>query len=299
MINVVEPKAEIWKQEGYDLASIWRHIAKCARVCYQSSPKNKDESDYEFLVRTIFRGIDVLHDDYNNYFTMHVHGSVLEHGTVHLKIPIGLVHLINKYNSNHYSEVYEDFKYAYITTNMRVLFDNKWFNDLMMIDSSNDSLNKYYDRTTVNIITDIGVSREFNRHRVHSISEESTRYCAYDKDKFNNNISIVKLPWIENKDYNEALPDNNKLLEDWNAIDWYIHAVSVANTAYKKLRELGWTAQQAREVLPLNTKTQIVHTAYNYDWINWISLRHKEISGKVHPCMKEIANQIYNLQIRL
>lgn len=295
MINVIESRVEEWKQEGYDILSIWKHIAKCARVCYQSKPKNKDESDYDFLVRTIFRGVDVLKDSYNEYFTMTVHGSVLEHGTVRLRIPNdGMIPASHKYVNNPYSEVYSDVAFDYITTNMRVLFDNKWFDDLHYIDTNKDRENKYYDRTTINIITDIGVSREFNRHRSHSISEESTRYCAYDKDKFNNNISVIKLPWIETKDYNEKLPNNDKLLKDWDAIDWYIHSICIANTAYKKLREFGWTAQQAREVLPLSTKTQLVHTTFNYKWYNWITLRYNEVSGKVHPCMKVIANEINN-----
>lgn len=175
------------------------------------------------------------------------------------------------------------------------MFDNKWFDDLVYLDSNEARENKYYDRISINIITDIGVSRELNRHRCHSVSEESTRYCAYDKDKFNNNISVIKLPWIESNDYDKKLPINSKLLKDWDAIDWYIHSICTANTAYKKLRELGWTAQQAREVLPLSTKTQIVHTAFKHDWNNWITLRFKEISGKVHPCMKEIANKINDL----
>lgn len=293
MINVIEPKVEIWKQEGYDMLSIWKHIAKCARVCYQSTPKNKDESDYNFLVRTIFRGVDVLENIYNEYFTIQVHGSVLEHGTVRLRIPNNDLFTIGrKYSFNPYSEVYTDSDFHYVTTNMRVLFDNKWFNDLKYLDTNKDRENKYYDRTTINIITDIGVSREFNRHRSHSISEESTRYCAYDKDKFNNNISVIKLPWIETKDYDEKLPINSKLLKDWDAIDWYIHSICTANTAYKKLREFGWTAQQAREVLPLNTKTQLVHTTFDYNWRNWINLRHEEVSGKVHPCMKVISDKI-------
>ena len=60
MIKVVNPSVELWKQDGYDLESIFKHIAKCARVCYQSTPKNKDENAYDFLVRTVFKGHDFL-----------------------------------------------------------------------------------------------------------------------------------------------------------------------------------------------------------------------------------------------
>ncbi len=290
MINIVNPNVEIWKQTGFDLDSIWKHIARCARVCYQSTPKNNNESDYQFLVRTIFKGVDVLHESYNEHFMLKVHGSVLEHGTVHLRFP-SIV--FNKYKNNHYSEVYTDEKFDYVTTNMRVLFENRWFDDLNFIDE--DDSFKYYDRITVSFITDIGVSRELNRHRIHSISEESTRYCAYDKDKFGNNISIVKLPWIKDEQYLECFPEHNRLFDSWNDIDWYCYAMAVANTVYNKLRNLGWTAQQARQVLPLSTKTQVVHTAFKFNWHQWTNLRCDEVSGKVHPCMKEIANRLKSL----
>lgn len=39
MIKIVNPSVEVWKQEGYTLDAIWKHIARCARVCYQSTPK--------------------------------------------------------------------------------------------------------------------------------------------------------------------------------------------------------------------------------------------------------------------
>lgn len=58
MIKVVNPSVEVWKQEGYTLDAIFKHIAKCTRVAYQSTPKNKDEDAYDFLLRTIFKGND-------------------------------------------------------------------------------------------------------------------------------------------------------------------------------------------------------------------------------------------------
>ena len=58
MIKVVNPNVEFWKQEGYSRDAIWKHIARCARVCYQSVPKDDGESAYQFLVRTLFRGVE-------------------------------------------------------------------------------------------------------------------------------------------------------------------------------------------------------------------------------------------------
>lgn len=39
MIKVVNPSVEIWKQDGYTLDAIFKHIAKCTRVAYQSTSK--------------------------------------------------------------------------------------------------------------------------------------------------------------------------------------------------------------------------------------------------------------------
>ena len=65
MIKVVNPSVEIWNQEGYTLDDIFKHIARCARICYQSTSKNNGETDYGFIVRTLLKGIDVINQPYD------------------------------------------------------------------------------------------------------------------------------------------------------------------------------------------------------------------------------------------
>ena len=331
MIKVVNPSVEIWKQDGYTLDAIWKHIARCARVCYQSTPKSKDEDAYNFLLRTIFKGHDFFGyhkvdpnnsakgklspNAYGNVDLTSLHLSCCEHGTVHLKFPGFMPRAAaiweNIYRSNKYSKTNEHEGYLYVTTNLRVIIENYAIDTLEFIDNTPNCL-YYIESTTVNFITDIGASRELNRHRVNSISEESTRYCRYNADKFGNNISVAKLPWIPDVDavsgchsysqrfytddeiyYNGIISD--KYAVDWNAIDWFLYGLQIANLVYCKCIELGWTAQQAREILPLNTKTQVVHTAFVGDWQHWLKLRSNEASGKVHPCMKELADKLVKL----
>lgn len=307
MIKVVNPSVELWAQEGYTLDAIWKHIAKCARVCYQSTPKNNGETDYGFIVRTLLKGKDVVNKDYYNIKTCHL--SVFEHGTVHLKYRLFIIKdfaQANKFINNHYSKTKEDDGYLYVTTNMRVLIENNWMNELEFIDTTPDCP-YYYERKTINFITDIGASRELNRHRVNSISEESTRYCRYNANKFGNNISVTKLPWINIEDSacqgyvtglysdNEICNDNkivSHFTENWTAINWFLYGLQIANLVYCKCIELGWTAQQAREILPLNTKTQVVHTAFLDDWIHFIDLRSNGVSGVPHPMAKELADEV-------
>lgn len=310
MIKVVNPSVELWKQEGYTLDDIWKHIARCARVCYQSTPKNNGETDYGFLVRTLLKGKDIVNRHYYNIEKIKTcHLSVFEHGTVHLKYRLFMVKdfaQASKFINNHYSKTKEDDGYLYVTTNMRVLIENNWMNELEFIDTT-PNCPYYAERTTVNFITDIGASRELNRHRVNSISEESTRYCAYDKGKFGNRITVSKLPWIPDVDadgqyYSRGFYGDDEIFYDnyiqghycdgWTAIDWFLYGLQICDLVYRKTRELGWTAQQAREILPLNTKTQVVHTAFVDDWEHFIDLRSNGTSGVPHPMAKELADEV-------
>lgn len=317
MIKVINPNVEQWFQEGFTLDAIWEHIARCTRVAYQSTPRNKNENAYDFLLRTIFRGVkpeDIKRENISKY-----HLSCCEHGTVHLKYPAcvmprAAIQFNARLRRNKFSRWNEHNGYIYVTTNMRVLIENNWTEELEWIDAT-PNCPYYSGRSTFSFITNIGVSRELNRHRCHSIVEESTRFCNYSADKFGNNITVTKEPWI---DYTtDALNDGdcyegklkideelynegtNLILyqntDNWTAIDWYLYSIQIANLTYHKLRDYGWKAQQAREVLPLATKTQVVHTAYNDDWKHWIKLRYNEVSGPVHPCMKEIADKLVKL----
>ena len=329
MIKVVEPSVELWKQDGYDLDSIFKHIAKCTRVAYQSTPKNKDENAYDFLVRTIFKGHDFLgynkinvnnrferilaQNDYGDVDLTSLHLSCCEHATVHLKfptfIPKAVDRCVNVYSHNKYSRSKNHNGYIYVTTNLRVIIENYAVDTLDFVDAT-PNCPYYIPRPTVCFITDIGASRELNRHRVNSIVEESTRYCAYDKGKFGKGITVAKLPWIPDidpedglSDYHKGFFNDNEICNDdciiqaqytdnWNAIDWFLYGLQICDLVYRKTRELGWTAQQAREILPLNTKTQVVHTAFVDDWEHWLALRRSEVSGKVHPMMAELAKQL-------
>lgn len=310
MIKVVNPSVEFWKQEGYTLDAIWKHIAKCTRVAYQSTPKNENEDAYEFLKRTIFKGKDVFNEPLTKEDILSMHLSCCEHATVHLKIPMIDICLgyASRFIDQPYSRVKKYDRYCYVVTNIRVLLENHWMDSLKYIDNTPN--NPYYiPRHTICFITDIGASRELNRHRVNSIVEESTRYCAYDKGKFGKGITVAKLPWIpevdpndEGHDYSEGFFNDNEVFDNniieeqytdnWNAVDWFFYGLQICDLVYRKTRELGWTAQQAREILPLNTKTQVVHTAFVDDWNHYIDLRSNGVSGVPHPMAKELADKV-------
>ncbi len=289
-MKFIKPSVELWKQT-YDLEGIYDHISRCVRVCYQSTPKDDKEKSYDFINRVIFRDKDKA--------SKSNHLSVLEHGTVYLNIPMKCNTLqesaviskaLELFKNNPYSKVITDGINYYITTNFRVIVEHDMLPVLRYLAKPSIHERRY----TVSVITDIGVTREFNRHRCHSITEESTRYCNYSKDKFGNGLTFVIPAWSniqENVGYTKA--EDFKVLTEADVA--YLNFCSEAESKYNYLLTLGWKPQQAREVLPLGLKTQVIHTAFKSDWVDFINLRSKEISGKAHPNIKIVADKIKDL----
>ena len=79
---------------------------------------------------------------------------------------------------------------------------------------------------------------------------------------------------------------------------YWSSACKEAESNYLRLLENGWTPQQARQILPLSTKVQTIHTAFESDWAEFISLRADACSGSVHPNMKVIADKIKTLMAK-
>ena len=302
-MKLIKPSVEIWEQ-GNTLEDMWKHIARCTRVCYQSTPKENGESDEEFVKRVILR----TNSSTGRLNFDKIHGGVLEHGTIYLKLEfVGNQNdksYLDKYKDNKYSRYYKSFKpynslnCTYVTTNFRVLLENDWLDDLYFICEPTEF---HHRRVTVSFITNIGVSREFNRHRVNSMAEESTRYCNYNK-RNDGQLNIGVPAWLlddEHFPYLDSCQHDvlssycqeylNNDIGVWCDMDFYLFSLSVSEYCYNMLIEKGWTPQQAREVLPLATKTQLIHTAFVDDWKHFFALRADGVSGPPHPNAKAVA----------
>ena len=159
-------------------------------------------------------------------------------------------------------------------------------------------------RYTVIFTCDLGVSREFNRHRANSPLEESTRYCDYTMDKFEKQLNIMIPIWLENRvDALQTRLENMSLVsfcknvvdgtnEFWDDIDYWLFANMTCEFCYQGLIDRGWKAQQARNVLPLDTKTTLAHTAFESDWKHFFDLRAIGTTGEPHPSAKELAEPL-------
>lgn len=154
---------------------------------------------------------------------------------------------------------------------------------------------------TVKFVTDRGVSHEIVRHRVASYAQESTRYCTYGANaKRPNEITFIIPAHLYNElsegAYEIAGGDlyvNNQEALLNGATHVFIDSLFDAERNYNDLIARGWVAQQARAVLPNALKTEIVMTANLREWMHFLNLRSKGITGAPHPDMKVVADMIY------
>lgn len=138
-----------------------------------------------------------------------------------------------------------------------------------------------HESVTVKVICDRGVTHEIVRHRVASYSQESTRYCNYSKDQFQNQISVIDLS--TGFSYQMDNPTDVKKYKIW------CEAMESAEQYYFQMLEAGASAQEARSILPNSLKTELVMTMNLREWRHFFRLR---TSAAAHPQIRELAGMI-------
>jgi len=108
-----------------------------------------------------------------------------------------------------------------------------------------------------------GFTHELVRHRLAAYTQESTRYV--DESNF-----LAVIP--PDKDADEKLvelnlPDGAKLKVSFQ--EW----MDLNEQMYRGLRKVGWVPQDARQILPIGIKSQIVMTANFREWRHIFKLR--------------------------
>ena len=171
-MKLIKPSFTIIEQ-GSGIEGVYKQIEMAGRTCYKSEDKITETSAKEFVDRMIKSG----------------HGAMLEHGTIYLTIPdqepdeFGRMcsgHIgVGRYGANKYSRVtYRNYSQepnetqkdycskiprttTYVTTNLRVLVENGWMDDLKYISIPTEY---HARRITVKFVCDRGVTHEFVRH---------------------------------------------------------------------------------------------------------------------------------------
>lgn len=134
-------------------------------------------------------------------------------------------------------------------------------NILPFISGADENLLRVYDTSkwaTLRIVCDIGIAREIMRHRM-AFTQESTRFCTYKGE----------LQFIEDT----VSCEHGDLIQ----------------LNYHRMIQNGIKAQEARDILPLGLKTELVATTTMKHWDYIIGLREKP---DCHPKMIKLAGQI-------
>ena len=282
-MRLIRPSYEIIEQ-GPGLQGIYDIIERCGKISYKSEPKGGDVARRFVEART-----------------KEGHGAVLEFGTVYLTIaipnPVAFDNTVLRwdntdairfYHMEPHSKMVQKDNVMYVTTNYRVLVENNRLDDLKYMCEPTEFHQRRY---TTKFITDIGLGRDFMRHRVMSPIQESTRYVNYTKEKNGGGITYILPPWID-------LPEGE--VADWNGFEddvraWLMPLYFCERSYTELIRDFGWTAEKARLVLPLATKTELALCGFPDAWIHFFCLRSDiAATGKAHPESEELANPLRN-----
>ena len=269
-MKLINQSFEILEQKDFTLKGIKQFIERCGRVCYKSEDKITDDS-YEKFVDMLER---------------RDHARPLEFGTVHLQMYISDFHKLRDTLciNNIWNDQWIKYHYAgnltYVTTNYRYyLAIIKVFPSAEEdFDPQDDKL--YPKRYTVHFITSRGIMDEFRTHVGLSHLAESSRYCSYDKNRFGNELTFIIPNWV-----NTNCPNKEQEGPSVASIEWST-AMLDAEASYMNLIKMGCTAQEAREVLPLAVKSELISCGFEDTWSNFF---YRRCAKDAHPMARELA----------
>lgn len=262
-MKLVHQEFELLNQlnEKYSIDKMYEFIEMCARTCYKSSPSGDSKA-------------------FVNKLANNGHLAMLEHGTIYLRKslsdasssfyvhnPYSKVNIVEQGNSRGY----------YITTNLRVLVENKIpYKSFHIVPPTEYHIKRY----TVKFITSRQIANEFVRHRVFSFAQESSRYCNYsNKKKFENNLVFIHPVFMEDKTTLECSK--------------YFEYLTNCEKLYLDLKDKGWKTEEVASLLPNITKTELIMTGFADDWKHFFDLRALGTTGKPHPMAMELAYPLY------
>ena len=277
-MKLIRQSFEILEQKDFSLVGIKKFIERCGRVCYKSEDRITDDSYEKFV----------------NMLVKRDHARPLEFGTVHLKISSGMLFeefLQDLVDCELYNPAWIKYKelpeYTYITTNYRhYLQIIKKCPYIAEYFTEQD--NCYYpSRHTVHMVLSRGVMDEFRTHVGLSHLAESTRYVNYSKKKFGSEVTFIEPCW-EIKTANEVItPEGTHMSSD--SLE-FLTALNEAEDHYLSLLAKGWTPQQARSILPLGIKSELISCGFEDSWENFFRRRD---APDAHPMAQEIAKPMH------
>ncbi len=310
-MKLIKPSFNIIEQDS-GIEGIYKQIERAAKVCYKSEGNITEDSAKPFI---------------DNVLLKRGHLSPLEHGTVYLKVPNeGLLRNFIDNTPSHFNygwcrtnPVMDGDNNVYITTNYRHIIEHKLEDYLKYLCEPTEHHER---RVTVHFVCDRVTGESFLRHRaidedhltvegevtremekdIDSFARESTRFCNYNKDKFNGQFTVI----TPSEFYDENITDHFEYWgndDDWvfrtmcstiaeqdddklAVLDTWYFANLATQWSYNRLIKLGWKPEQARRIIPLDIKSELVMTAFVSDWKHFFELR---TPANAHPQARELA----------
>lgn len=281
-MKLIKQSFEILEQKDFTLKGIKQFVERCARVSYKSEDRMTDTSYEKFV------GMLESRD----------HARALEFGTVHLRMSDAQFYDLQVALLE--SKVYNDYwvKYniiatvdednCYVTTNYRYYLEMCKYAEWLPMHFYTSNSPLYPKRYTVHMILDRGVMDEFRTHVGLSHLAESTRYCNYSKDKFNNEVTFVIPSWC-NSLIEGSKQEYSPFEINGDEVE-FMNTLQNAQNSYLSLLKMGWTPQQARSVLPLGIKSELISCGFEDAWKNFF---YRRCAKDAHPMAQEIAKPMH------
>ncbi|MEA2037033.1 MAG: FAD-dependent thymidylate synthase [Nanoarchaeota archaeon] len=256
-MQIIEPSFEIM-----DWEDPIKHIERCGRVCYKSEDKITDTSAEKFVEMLIKKG----------------HLSVLEHASC----------VIHKFQSTNLDDIVALIPEIKSVQQIKDLFQWKSYTRQQELLAPKLRVKHH---VTVKFICNRGFTHELVRHRGYKFpdeqvikakySQESTRYCNYSSEAFGSEISVIRPVWLDEDIKTEHLINKEKLnrLREWEV------SCNQAETSYFSMIQNGAKPDDARDMLPIGLKTEIICTTTLAHWEHIFNLR---CAKAAHPSMRQL-----------
>ena len=171
-------------------------------------------------------------------------------------------------------------------------------NNLMTVCSSchqkvhNQSLTSLYGDKII-AITELGEEEVFDleieNYHNYVANGIIVHNCNYSKDKFDNEVTFIKPCWLDDEKLKLYGPYHT-VIRDKSPESIFIANLNNVERDYLDLIKLGWTPQQARSVLPLGIKSELISCGFKDAWENFFKRRD---APDAHPMAQEIADPMH------
>lgn len=291
MARFINPSYEILTPVK-DKFEILKKLELAGRVCYKSEDSITDDSCVKFVEMIKSRNHFSVLEHVN--FVFHVSKELwdtfhdLNNHFLYLTSNTHLARYIVSGNARAWMDILDEHKQKFETFRQILKGEcpqiygapiqnlYKWGYDYVkLLDNKEIESLDVHERldhqiSTVRFICNRGKSHELVRHRINAISQESSRFCNYSKNKFGSKLTFIKPIWFNKDGYKLGMWEN---------------AMLNAEKSYFKLINSGAKPEEARGVLPIDIKTEVVLTCNLKQWNHVFNLR---CARAAHASMRQL-----------